>query len=309
MQSAGQATNRLGPFLAGSSSEDLIALVRQGELGLRVLDPDEQAREYYRARCEALESAAREFFHAYDESRSLILQKTREAPGLPEFAEYLYCWFAEDRLCGAILSGVTSDAGSHGQINEQEAAYEEHAAEVAEALAGKYPESPGAFLNPFQFEVHESPPQIDGLPAGEHFTTFERLVATPGENQAESRVGTAACGPGVIVFSGRPLTAEIPTGTTHSSQAVRKGFANDACLVIYDFKSERYVRTIESIHVYENLIYLSRTLAAEIGRRINERRRALVREDARAQIDAWRSAIDRAEEGRRARIQRLAEIL
>ncbi|MFO0889109.1 MAG: hypothetical protein U0790_08205 [Isosphaeraceae bacterium] len=307
-QPAPHATNRLGPFVAGSSSGDLITLINQGDLGVRILDPDEQARDYYKARCEALEAAAREFFYNYEGSRSLVLQKTREAPLLPPFVEYIYCWFAEDQLCGAILSGVTSDAGTHSQINEQEAAFEEHASEVAEALRRKYPESPATFVNPFNFEIHPGMPTVEGPSGKEYFTGFERLVSTDGE-QALTQVETAYCGPGLIQCTGRTPAAEIPTGTTHSGQAHRRGFANPDCLVIYDFKCERYVRTIESIHVYESLTYLSRRLAESLGRRLNGEHSARVRAQADARIVEWRSGITKAEEAKRARIHRLSEIL
>ncbi len=308
-QPASLATNRLGPFVAGSSADDLIARVSQADFGLRVLDPDEQARDYYKARCEALEAAAREFFHPFEGARSLILQKTRDTALLPAFTEYVYCWFAEDRLCGTILSGVTSDAGTHGQINEQEVELEAHASEVHEALERKYPERPDLFINYFNFQVLPAPPDVDGLSIAGHFSAFDRLITIQEENQSRTQVETAHSGPTVIRFSGKPALAEVPTGTTHSSQAFRKGFAGDGGLVIYDFKLERYVRTIESIHVYENLTYLSRTLCGELGRRLNGLESARVRTQAQAEIDAWRDRVSKAEEARRARVSRLSEIL
>jgi hypothetical protein len=308
-QIAPGTANRLGPFQAGSTSADLIALVNAGTLGLRLLEPEEQTRDYYKARCEAIEKATHEFFFPYEGCRSLIFQKIRESSSLPEFTEYVCCWFVEDQLCGTVLSGVTSDAGTHAQMNEQESALHEHAAEVIEALGCKYPESPRSFVNDFQFEVYSAVPEIDGQAAGTLFTPFERLVTTIEENEPCSRIETAFCGPALVQFTGKPQAVELPTGSTHSSQSSRSAFASPDCLVVYDFKLERYVRTIESVHVYENLTYVFRALAADLGRRLNTRHAAQVRDQAQVQIDQWQTAISRAEAEKRARIARLMEIL
>ena len=64
-QSQSRATNQAGPFAAGSTSSELIALVGQPDLALRLLDQEERIRDHH-ARCEALRSAAREFFFDYD---------------------------------------------------------------------------------------------------------------------------------------------------------------------------------------------------------------------------------------------------
>ena len=61
-QSESHATNRAGPFVAGSTSSELIALASQPDLALRILEQEEQSRDYYKARCDALGSAASEFF-------------------------------------------------------------------------------------------------------------------------------------------------------------------------------------------------------------------------------------------------------
>ena len=140
--------------MAGSTSSDLAGPANQGDHGLRVLAHEEQQRDYFKARCDALVAAGREFFFDYDKASSLILQKTREVAQLPDFVEYVYCWLADDRLGGLILSGVTSDAGTHEQINQQESVFREHAAEVEEALSRKYPESPESFVNFFNFETY-----------------------------------------------------------------------------------------------------------------------------------------------------------
>lgn len=308
-QASQSAANRLGPFPAGSTSADLVATAARGDLGLRVLDPEEQARDYYKARCEAIEKVAQEFFFAYPGSKALILQKIRDSALLPEFAEYVHCWFADDRLCGVILSGVTSDAGTHAQINEQEASSEQHAAEVAEALGRKYPERPGHFVNFFNFEILSSLPEVEPQPVDTLYTPFERLVTAHEQNEPCTRIETAYVGPSLVSFVGRSPSAEIPTGSTHSTESSRKAFATPECLVIYDYKLERYVRTIESIHVYETLIYVSRSLTDDLGRRLNAVQAQAVRAQAAAAIDDWRQTIARAEQARRDRIDRLAAIL
>jgi hypothetical protein len=307
--SARPATHRLGPFPAGCTSAELVAQAGQGELGLRQLDADEQAHEYYKARCQAIEKTSAEFFYANPDSRCLIFEKARDSRLLPEFAEYLFCWFAEDRLCGVILSGVTSDAGTHAQINEQEAALEEHAAEVAEALERKYPERPTAFVNHFNFVVHPTPRGRDGSSEADLFIPFERLVASIEDGAPSMRIEGVCCGPTLISFAGKPHAVELASGSSHSSQFFRQAFASPECLVIYDFKLERYVRTIESIHVYEDLIYISRSLAEDLGRRLNAQHAATVRAEAEAQINEWRTARSRAEEAKRARIAHLVEVL
>lgn len=302
-------TNRLGPFPAGATPAELVALVQQGSLGLRLLDREEQARDYYRTRCEALEKAAAEFFFAYPGTQALIFQKNRETALLPDFTEYVLCWFAENRLCGTILSGVTSDAGTHAQINEQETACEEHAAEVVDALGRKYPERPRAFLNYFDFVIQTAPPESAGEADDESFTHFTRLATIVEDNTPRTRVESASCGPVLLHLEARTHSSEIPTGSTHSSQRSRSSFANPECLVLYDFLVERYVRTIESIHVCENLIYISRTLANDLGRKLNASQSAQLRDQTQAEINKWLSALSRAEEAKQARVQHLMEIL
>ena len=103
--SPSQAENRVGPFRAGATSGDLIGLAGRDDLGLRVLSAQEQKADYFKARCDALEFAAREFFYDYAGSSSLIFQKTRDTPSIPDFIEYAYCWLVEDRLCGLSSRG------------------------------------------------------------------------------------------------------------------------------------------------------------------------------------------------------------
>jgi hypothetical protein len=309
-QTQPESTSRVGPFVAGSTSAELTALAAsQDVLGLRVLEAEEQKREYFRGRCEALEIAASEFFFPYEKASFLILQKTRDVPALPEFIEYVYCWLAEDRLGGLILSGVTSDAGTHEQINQQEAALWEHAAEVTDALTQKYPRNPEYFLNYFNFETS---PTIPHLPAGAPegtFNAYPRLVTSTVDNETSTRVETHHCGPVLVVPTRKRPDAEISTAATHSSQSSRRFFASDSFFVVYDFKMERYVRTIESIHVFENIVYLAKELVLDPGQRLNSLHCASVQAQAKAEIERWQNSVRQAEDAKTARIQKLSALL
>jgi hypothetical protein len=286
-----------------------VSLAAQSHLGLRVLDPEEQARDHSKARCEALEAAAREFFFNFDGSASLIFQKTHETPALPEFIEYVYCWLGEDRLGGLILSGVTSDAGTHEQIDVQESQFWEHAAEVAEALAQKYPQAPDTFINFFNFRTYSNRPSLHGVAPADDFTRYDRLVTGTGDDSAGPRVETQFCGPALVYLAPKKLEPTPATAAAHSSQAGRKSFANDRFLVVYDFKVERYVRTIESIHAFENLIYLDKHLANEVGKRLNAQQCARIQKAALQEIERWKASLAQREESRRARISKLSELL
>jgi hypothetical protein len=308
-QPPSMTADRVGPFQAGSTSADLIGLAGRDDLGLRVLSAQDQKTDYFKARCEALEFAAGEFFYDYAGASSLILQKTRDSSLIPDFIEYIYCWLLEDRLCGLILSGVSSDAGSHDQINQQEDAFWGHTAEVALALSEKYPETPEFFVNFLDFETYSAPPEHPGLDPASLFTSYERLVGVGEDGDAKSGVETHYCGPSLILPSRKKPDAEIATAGTHSSQATRKFFANEDFLVIYDFKLERYVRTIESLHDFTNLIYISRKFADDLGRNLNARRCAEIQAEAGREVGHWRETIRRAEEARRDRISRLSQIL
>jgi hypothetical protein len=304
-----EATQHVGPFVAGSTSAEVIALAGRGDQGLRVLDAEEQKREYFQGRCEALQTAASEFFFPYERTSTLILQKTREVPTLPDFIEYVFCWLADDRLAGFILSGVTSDAGTHEQINEQEAAFWDHTAEVTLALGQKYPENPEIFLNYFNYETSLVIPHLPAGAPQQVFSAYSRLVTSTVENEPSTRVETHYCGPALVVAARKKLDAEISTAATHSMQSSRKFFANDEFIVVYDFKIERYVRTIESIHVFENIVYLSKVLGQELGQRLNAQHCAAVQAGARAEIERWQDSIRQAEEAKKARIQKLAAML
>jgi hypothetical protein len=308
-QPATQSPSQVGPFPAGATLSDLISLATQSQLGLRVLEPEEQARDYSKARCEALESAAREFFFKFDGSSSLIFQKIHESAALPDFIEYVYCWLGDDRLGGLILSGVTSDAGTHEQIDIQENQFWEHAAEVAEALSQKYPQTPNTFINFFNFATYPSPPCLDGAAPADGFTRYDRLVIGTGDDNSGPRVETHFCGPAVVYPTLRKLETKLATAAAHTSQAGRKSFANERFLVSYDFKVERYVRTIESIHAFENLIYLDKDLANDVGKRLNAQECARVQTEAREEIERWKASIAQREDARRARISKLSELL
>ena len=79
--------------------------------------------------------------------------------------------------------------------------------------------------------------------------------------------------------------------------------------MFYDFKIERYVRTIESIHVFESLIYVSSTLANDIGRRLNSQRCARVAAEAQAEVEKRQESQRLAEEAKKARISKLVDLL
>jgi hypothetical protein len=299
----------LGPLVAGSTSSELCAQATQDELGLRLLAKEDQARDQYRPRCSALNSVASEFFYNYQGASSIIFQKIRETPLLPDFVEYVFCWLASDHLCGAILSGVTSDAGTHTHIDEQEKVFCEHAAEVAQALASRYLESIGPFVNHFNFETYPVLPQVNGFATEDYLTAYQRLVTDNTDGEPSVRIDTHYSGPAFLQPSRRKHDSEIPTAATHSRESSSQAYASKDTVVVYDFKVERYVRTIESIHVFENLIYLSRALADDLGRRLNSERCGLERAQAQAEIDHWKESLRLAEEAKKARILRLAEIL
>ena len=56
-------------------------------------------------------------------SSSLIFQKTGDTASIPDFIESVYCWLAEDRLCGLILSVVHQRRGyaTHRSTSEDAA--------------------------------------------------------------------------------------------------------------------------------------------------------------------------------------------
>lgn len=204
---------------------------------------------------------------------------------------------------------MTSDAGTHAQINEQESAFWDRSTEVAEALAARYPQSPETFVNFFNFETYPAAHQLPSQVPESLFPSYQQLVDVAEDDEPSSRIETHHCGPSLILPSRKRHDPDIPAAATHSSQYTRKFFASDDFLVVYDFKIERYVRTIESIHVFENLVYLSRTLADDIGRRLNAAECERVASNAHKEIEGWKASVSQAEEARRQRISRLSQIL
>jgi hypothetical protein len=295
-------------FTAGSRSSDLVKLASQEDSGLRLLTAEDQKRDYYKARCEALSLAAREFFFDYESASSLILEKTRDTGQLPEFVEYVYCWLAEDRLCGFILSGVTSDAGSHEQINQQEAAFWDHASEVAEALSQKYPQTPEVFVNFFNFATYAAQPRLPSGTPADLISEYQELVDASDDTEPGIRLETHFAGPTLLPCVRRPEDSDIATAA-RTRQSNRKSFASSDYLVLYDVKIERYVRTIESFHVFEDLVYISQKLVDELGRKLNSERCRQIQSQAQAQIDRWNESKRRAEAARAERIRRLSDIL
>jgi hypothetical protein len=299
----------VGPFVAGSTSSDLIGLLGQPDLGLRLVEQNEQMQDYYRQRCDGLCAAAKEFFHNYEESTSLVFQKAGDSKQIPDFIEYIYCWLLEDHLGGLILFGVSSEAGSHEETDQQENFFREQSAEVAEALASKYPQTPESLINYFNFELYPALPLVPGNVSNDIFLSYQKLVTAMEENEKRSRVETRYCGPTVVLASRRTLGTDAPAGAAHSSRFSRKIFGNNESFVVYDHDISRYVRTIESLHVSTSLVYLSRRVMDDLGRSLNSRRAAQVRAVAQREVAAWEHSLVQADEARRTRISKLAEIL
>ena len=254
-------------------------------------------------------AAGREFFFDYDKTSSLIFQKTRDTANLPEFVEYVYCWLADDRLGGLILSGVTSDAGTHEQINQQESAFWSMPPRSPRRSPENIPTAPTPSSTFSTSTLTPNCPSLPPVRSPDLFTVYQRLVKTGADLEPTTSVETQYCGP-ALVYSGRKNhDAEITAPATHSHQSTRRFFANPDFFVVYDVKIERYVRTIESIHVFENVVYIARKLAGELGRQMNSQRSAQVQAQAQAEIEEWKESIKRAAEARSDRIRRLAEIL
>jgi hypothetical protein len=303
------ASDRVGPFVAGSSMSDVVELAHQQDLGLRLVNKEEQTQRQFRQRCDELYAKAKEFFYDYEESAVLVFQRTVDSKRIPDFIEYLFCWFAQDRLSGLILLGVSSEAGTHEQINQQENAFREQSAEVVEALSGKYPQSLEAVINYFNFELYSGTPPVLRIAPEGVFTGFQRLVTEIDESSDRKRVETQYFGPTVVQSSRRKLGAEVAAGAAHTSQSSRKIFGNDECFVVYDHELERYVRTIESLHAITSLVYLCRRMMDDIGQRLNTAHGAQIQADARREVVAWENALLQAEEAKRTRISNLATIL
>jgi hypothetical protein len=303
------ALDGVGPFIAGSTSSDLIGLLEQPDLGLRLVDKNEQMQAHYRQRCDGLCAAAKEFFYDYEGSTALVFHKVGDSRQIPDFIEYIYGWLVQDRLGGLILFGVSSEAGTHEEIDQHENAFREHSAEIAEALSSKYSQSPESIINYFNFELYPALPLVPGNPPKDVFSSYQRLVTAVEENERRTRIETHFCGPTVVLASRRKLGADAPAGAAHTSRFSRKIFANNESYAIYDHDISRYVRTIESLHVSTSIVYLSKPVMDDLGRTLNRRRAAQVQAEAQSEVAAWEHSLKKAAEARRTRISRLAEIL
>jgi hypothetical protein len=305
-----QAADRVGPFAAGSTKSDLIGLADQENLGLSVVDADEQKRDPHRQRFDGLKAGAREFFFDYEGSSSLVFQKTVDSEHIPDFIQLAYCWLVQDRLGGLILSGVSGDAGTKEHVDQQEASFWAEATEIAEALASKYVQSNQSVLNYFNFAVYPVLPRDPGIATPARvFSSFPRLVTSEEDHETRTRIETCYWGPTVLLASDQKLEPEVATAAAHTSQAVRRIFSNEQWFVVVNHAVERYVRTIESLHVFTKLIYLSRQVMDDLGRKLNAERGFQVVADAQRTIERWEESLRKAEQAKQARIARLSRIL
>jgi hypothetical protein len=302
---ASDVVHRVGPFVAGASASELVRVAQ--ELGLHVVPEDEQQGDYFRQRCDGLKEAAEEFYYDWAGSASLVLQKTGESEKIPEFVEYIHCWLAGDRLCGLILYGVNSEAGARGQIDQHEKAFREQAAEITAALSQKYPRNPDVIVNYFHFDRYPLPPQVPLGDAKNAFASVEVLTGTTEDNESKATIEVHYCGPRIVsATKTRPAPDAAAASATES---VRRIFCSDEWFVVYDQTLELYVRTIESLHAFNSLVYLSRREMDDIGRRLNSERSASLAAETRKQIDAWKESLRQADEAKQARIAKLTAIL
>jgi hypothetical protein len=304
-----RAADRVGPFVAGSSSSDLLALAQHESLGLRAIGEDEQKRDPHQERYGGLKTVATEFFFDYDGSSSLVFQKTGDSEQIPDFVQLVSCRLVQDRLGGLIFFGVNSDAGSHEHVDQQESAWWEQAAEISAALASKYADCTGAVVNFFNFAEYPELPRVPGISADHVFSSYARLVTSEEKLETKTRIGTGYCGPTVLLASDRKPTTVLATPAAQTSQSIRRLFGNDQWFVIVNHAVERYVRTIESLHIFTTLIYLSRQVMDDVGRKLNSERGAQVAALARRTIESWEESLRRADESKRARIAKLSQVL
>ena len=164
-------------------------------------------------------------------------------------------------------------------------------------------------INYFNFEIYAVPPPVSGKELKGIFTGVERLVTGIDETGNTNRIETQYFGPAVVHSSRRRLGADVAAGAAHTSQSSRKIFGNEECFVIYDHEIVRYVRTIESLHSITSLVYLSRRMMDDIGRKLNAARCTQIQAEARLAIAGWKNALLQAEEAKRTRISNLSKIL
>jgi hypothetical protein len=307
--SPSSAADKVGPFAAGSTLSDLVDLAQQESLGLRVVDSREQERDPIRQRYQDLKAAAKEFLFDHDGSTSLVFQKTGDSEFIPDFIQYVYCWLIQDRLGGLIFSGVSTDVGNHEQIGQQESAFWDQSAEIALALSSKYSQNPDGLVNYFNFTVCPALPRIPNIESERIFRAFPRLVTSEDDHEPGARIETHYWGPSVLLPCDRQLGPVVATTAAHTNEDARRIFCNDQWIVICNHALERYVRTIESLHVFTKLVYISRQVMDDVGRKLNAERGAKVEALARAEIECWEESRSRSDEAKQARISKLSQIL
>jgi hypothetical protein len=301
--------DRVGPFVAGATLSDLITLAKQENLGLHLLTDEEQKRDHYRQRFDDLQATAREFFHDYDESTSVVFEKSAGSDQVPEFIQYVYCWLVQDRLGGLILFGVDSDAGTHEEIDQRESLFWEQSSEIKLALGSKYSDCDEPVINYFQFLVYPNRPRVPDHWPKNIFSSLPQLVTCDDDEDARTRIETHYWGPSVLRATDNLLGPEIATNAAHSSQSARRILSNDQWIVVCNHALERYVRTIESLHGFTKLVYMSRPVMEDVGRKLHAERGARVDADARRAIAIWEESVHKAQETKRNRILRLSRIL
>jgi hypothetical protein len=150
---------------------------------------------------------------------------------------------------------------------------------------------------------------VPGNASKDVFLSYQRLVTAMEQNEKRTRIETRYCGPTVVLASRRKLGTDAAAGAAHTSRFSRKIFGNNESFVVYDHDISRYVRTIESLHVSTRLVYLSRRVMDDLGQSLNSRRAAQVQAGAQTEVAGWEHSLKQAEEARRIRISKLAEIL
>ena len=163
-------------------------------------------------------------------------------------------------------------------------------------------------MNYFNFMVSPALPRVPGIESEGVFHAFPQLVASDLDHEP-GRIETHYWGPTVLVPSDRQLGPVVASTAAHTSEDARRIFCNDQWIVICDHSLERYVRTIESLHVYTKLVYLSRQVMDEAGRKLNAERGAKVEGQARGEIKSWEESRSRSDQAKQARVSRLSQIL
>ena len=164
-------------------------------------------------------------------------------------------------------------------------------------------------MNYFNFTVFPGLPRVPGIDPQGVFSAFPRLVKNEDGHEPPARIETHYWGPAILLPSDREIGAEVATTAAHTSEAARRICSNDQWIVVCHHAVERYVRTIESLHVYTKLIYISREVMDELGRKLIAARVRQVEAEARAEIDRFKESRFKSEEAKQARISKLSQIL